>query len=138
MPTDYPQRRRPRARGMAAIQIAFVSVRLRIIQWRIEQAIEERDHARLWGFVSAYHDLHARTVKEFAKVALPDKFLTQDALYGRARQIIPMIAREERRLERIAGRMHRARSAGDGRNYEKLYSLAKFANSRISVFWSRI
>ncbi|TNC07132.1 hypothetical protein FF100_33370 [Methylobacterium terricola] len=138
MPTDYPQRRRPRARGMAAIRIALVSVRLRIIQWRIEQAIEGRDHVRLWGLISAYHDLHARTVKEFAAVALSDKFFNQDAVYGRARQIIPMIAREERRLERIAGRLHRARSAGDGRSHEKLYSLAKFSYGRISVFWSRI
>ena len=63
---------------------------------------------------------------------------SKDVFCDRAREILSRIAREERRLDRIVGRLKLARVQGNRRGYDRSYAVGKKSYDRTVRLWQHI
>jgi len=144
MPTDFPSRRqRSPDYGRPTLRAVIVNLRLRLLGWRIEQALEERDHIRLLRHLNAWAELHRRTSEGSGPRVLPSANGTtavesKDVFCDRARDILSSIAREERRLDRIVGRLKLARMQGNRRGYDRSHAVGQISYDRTVRLWQQI
>ncbi|KMO36365.1 hypothetical protein VQ02_15495 [Methylobacterium variabile] len=139
MPTDLPSRyKSPRSRGATALRTAVVGLRLRLLGWRIEKALEDRDHARLLRLTAAWDDLRRDRAADPASDPSRARDRRWDMACERVRRAVPKIEREERRLAWVVERMGRARAARDERAYERSCLLGRAAQERLIQLWGQI
>jgi hypothetical protein len=144
MPTDLPSRRQhSQAFGLSTLSIIIVGMRLRLLGWRIEQALEERDHIKFLHYLNTWAELHRRTSERLCpRVSL--SATEASAIKGRhifcdrARESLSKIAREERRLARIVSRLRLARARGNRRDYERSYAVGQKSHDRTLRLWQNI
>ncbi|MFH6781352.1 MULTISPECIES: hypothetical protein [Methylobacterium] len=144
MPTDLPSRRQySQAYGLSTLRVAINGLRLRLLGWRIEQALEERDHIKFLRYLNAWAELHRRASEGSGPGAFPSATETsategRNLFCDRARDIVSKIAREERRLARIVGRLKLARLRGSRRDYERSYAVGQKSYDRTLRLWQHI
>ncbi len=144
MPTDLPSRRQhSQAYGLPTLRLVIVGLRLGLLGWRIEQALEERDHIKFLYYLNAWAELHRRTSEGLCPGVSPSA-TEASAIRGRhlfcdrARESLSKIAREERRLTRIASRLKLARARGNSRDYERFYAVGRKSHDRTVRLWRHI
>ena len=144
MPTDLPSRRQhSQDYGLSTLRLVIVGLRLRLLGWRIEQALEERDHIKFLHYLNAWAELHRRAFEGSGPDASPS-VTEASAIRGRhifcdrARDSLSKIAREERRLARIVGRLKLARARGNRRDYERSYAVGQKSHDRTLRLWQHI
>jgi hypothetical protein len=139
MPTDLPSRRpeSPTYR-LSTLRLAVVDLRLRLLGWRIEQALEERDHIKFLHYLNAWADLHRRTLERLRPGIHLKLIENRNTFCDRLRESLSKIAREERRLTRVAGRMKLARMRGNSRDYARLDAVGKNSHDRTLRHWQHI
>ncbi|QRE74280.1 hypothetical protein [Methylobacterium aquaticum] len=139
MPTDLPSRRNsPRTHAISTLHMAIAGLRLRFLGWGIEQALEDRDHVKLLRRLNAWADLHGRISERLGGEMSPNIGHNRNAFCDRIRKNVSKIAHEERRIDRVAGRMKKARLQGNQRNYERSYLIGKSSYDRTLFLWDRI
>ncbi|TGD91506.1 hypothetical protein [Methylobacterium nonmethylotrophicum] len=139
MPTDLPsQRQSPRTHGLSTLHVAFAGLRLRFLGWGMAQAVEDRDHVKLLKRLNAWADLHERISKRLDGEISATTGSNRSIFCDRVRESVSKIAHEERRIERVAGRMKQARSQGRRRDYERSYMIAKNSYNRTLFLWNHI
>lgn len=139
MPTDLPSRRNsPRTHAISTLHVAIAGLRLRFLGWGIEQALEDRDHVQLLRRLNAWADLHGRISERLDGEISPTIDRNRNVFCDRVRESVSKIAHEERRIDRVAGRMKRARLQENRRNYERSYLIGKISYERTLFLWDRI
>lgn len=139
MPTDLPRRRQQsRPYRLSRLRGAIVDLRLRLLGWRIEQALEERDHIKFLHYLNAWADLHRRGLEKLGSEISLELIESRKTFCDRARDSLSKIAREERRLARIAGRMELARARGNSRASQRLDVVGKYSHDRTLRHWQHI
>ncbi len=139
MPTDLPSRRNsPRTHAISTLHVAIAGLRLRFLGWGIEQALEDRDHVKLLRRLNAWAYLHERISERLDGEIPPTTGRDRSIFCDRVRENVSKIAREERRIDRVAGRMKKARLQGNRRDYERSYRIGKISYDRTLFLWNRI
>lgn len=136
MPTDLPSRRPPsRVHGISTLRIAITGIRLRLLGWRIEQAVEEHDHVKLLQVLNTWVALHQRTSALLHDEVPANMDRDRNLFCDRLRVSVSKIIREERRLDRISSRLKRDRIRGNIRSYERSYAIGKESYDRTLSLW---
>ncbi|MFH6786442.1 MULTISPECIES: hypothetical protein [Methylobacterium] len=139
MPTDLrPPRPPSEVHGISTLRVAIIGIRLRLLGWRIEQALEEHDHVKLLQLLNTWADLHRRTSARLHGEVSSNIDAMRDMFCDRARKNISKIVREEQRLDRVASRMKRARIRENARDYERSYAVGKESYFRTLLLWRNI
>jgi len=139
MPTDLPSpRQSSRGRNLSSTLVAIAGIRLKFINWRIEQSIKNRDHLKLLRHLNSWVDLHKRTSEQFPGEVAGHMGINRNIFYYRVLEELSKIAREEDRIDRSSGRMKKARAYGNRRNYERSYILSEYSYRRIALYWKNI
>lgn len=139
MPTDLPEKpKRGRVGVMTSLRLAVLDFKFRLLTWRIEQALECHDHIKLLHFTESWIGLHQRTATRLRGESPFVLDRNIHIFFERVRKIVPKIAREERRLHWISGRMQRARLIQDKRALDRSQLIVQAAHQRLISLWTQI